>query len=43
MDIFEFALNQWAKKKAVEYECSECKDEGPEDGTQCKRCGYQRF
>lgn len=23
--------------------CDECKDEGPEDGEPCKKCGYQRF
>lgn len=26
-----------------EPECGECKDDGPKDGTPCKKCGYQRF
>lgn len=25
------------------WKCHYCKDEGPEDGTACKHCGYQRF
>jgi len=42
MDIFEFALKRWANKER-KYDCDECKDEGPEDGTECKKCGYMRF